>query len=39
VLVEQLGTEPTLALGTFVTTTTDVMRLFAFLGLATIVPG
>jgi magnesium transporter len=31
-----LGLDPALASGTFVTTLTDVMGFFAFLGLATV---
>ncbi len=33
----RLGLDPALASGTFVTTLTDVMGFFAFLGLATLV--
>jgi magnesium transporter len=32
-----LGVDPALASGTFVTTTTDVVGFFAFLGLATVI--
>ncbi len=35
--LERLGLDPALASGTFVTTLTDVMGFFAFLGLATLV--
>lgn len=35
--LERLGLDPALASGTFVTTLTDVMGYFAFLGLATLV--
>jgi magnesium transporter len=35
--LERLGFDPALASGTFVTTLTDVMGFFAFLGLATLV--
>lgn len=35
--LERLGLDPALASGTFVTTLTDVMGFFAFLGLATVV--
>ncbi|MFN4129999.1 MAG: magnesium transporter, partial [Paracoccaceae bacterium] len=35
--LNRLGLDPALASGTFVTTLTDVMGFFAFLGLATIV--
>ncbi len=34
VVMERLGADPALASGTFVTTTTDLMGFFAFLGLA-----
>jgi magnesium transporter len=34
--LERLGLDPALASGTFVTTLTDVMGFFAFLGLATV---
>ncbi len=37
VLLERIGVDPALASGTFVTTTTDLMGFFAFLGLATLV--
>jgi magnesium transporter len=37
VLLDRLGVDPALASGTFVTTTTDVMGFFAFLGLAALV--
>lgn len=37
VTLERLGVDPALASGTFVTTTTDMMGFFAFLGLATVV--
>jgi magnesium transporter len=36
-LLERLGVDPALASGTFVTTTTDVVGFFAFLGLASVV--
>lgn len=36
-LLERLGVDPALASGTFVTTVTDVVGFFAFLGLATLV--
>jgi magnesium transporter len=36
-LLERLGVDPALASGTFVTTVTDVVGFFAFLGLATVV--
>ena len=36
-LLSRLGLDPALASGTFVTTLTDVMGFFAFLGLATVV--
>ncbi|WP_375691836.1 magnesium transporter [Pseudooceanicola sp. LIPI14-2-Ac024] len=36
VTLEKLGVDPALASGTFVTTTTDVIGFFAFLGLATL---
>ncbi|WP_146344710.1 magnesium transporter [Falsiphaeobacter marinintestinus] len=36
-VLEKLGVDPALASGTFVTTTTDVMGFFIFLGLATVV--
>lgn len=35
--LEKLGLDPALASGTFVTTMTDVMGFFAFLGLATLI--
>ena len=34
--LERMGLDPALASGTFVTTLTDVMGFFAFLGLATV---
>jgi magnesium transporter len=34
--LERFGLDPALASGTFVTTLTDVMGFFAFLGLATV---
>lgn len=37
VLLERLGVDPALASGTFVTTTTDIMGFFVFLGLGTLV--
>ena len=37
VTLERLGVDPALASGTFVTTMTDMMGFFAFLGLATLV--
>jgi magnesium transporter len=37
ILLERIGVDPALASGTFVTTTTDLMGFFAFLGLATLV--
>jgi magnesium transporter len=37
VLLDKLGVDPALASGTFVTTTTDVMGFFIFLGLASVV--
>ncbi len=37
VLLERFGFDPALASGTFVTTMTDVMGFFAFLGLATLI--
>ncbi|MBQ2261155.1 MAG: magnesium transporter [Loktanella sp.] len=37
VLLEKFGFDPALASGTFVTTMTDVMGFFAFLGLATLI--
>lgn len=37
VLLEKIGVDPALASGTFVTTVTDVVGFFAFLGLASIV--
>ncbi len=36
-LLDRLGLDPALSSGTFVTTTTDVVGFFAFLGLATVV--
>ena len=36
-LLERLGVDPALASGTFVTTVTDVVGFFAFLGLATVI--
>jgi magnesium transporter len=36
-LLNKLGADPALASGTFVTTVTDVVGFFAFLGLATVV--
>jgi magnesium transporter len=36
-LLERVGVDPALASGTFVTTVTDVVGFFAFLGLATVV--
>jgi len=36
-VLERLGVDPALASGTFVTTTTDVMGFFVFLGLASMV--
>ncbi|MBP1806247.1 magnesium transporter [Rubellimicrobium aerolatum] len=36
-LMERIGVDPALASGTFVTTVTDVVGFFAFLGLATVV--
>ena len=36
-LLERLGVDPALASGTFVTTITDVVGFFAFLGLATVI--
>ena len=36
-VLERLGVDPALASGTFVTTTTDVVGFFAFLGLATVI--
>jgi magnesium transporter len=35
--LSKMGLDPALASGTFVTTLTDVMGFFAFLGLATVV--
>ena len=35
--LEKLGLDPALASGTFVTTLTDVMGFFAFLGLSTVI--
>jgi magnesium transporter len=37
ILLERMGVDPALASGTFVTTTTDVVGFFAFLGLATVI--
>ena len=37
VLLDRLGTDPALASGVFVTTVTDVVGFFAFLGLASTV--
>lgn len=37
ILLDKLGVDPALASGTFVTTVTDVIGFFAFLGLATMV--
>ncbi|MDA7967091.1 magnesium transporter, partial [Ruegeria sp.] len=37
VVLDRLGADPALASGTFVTTTTDVMGFFIFLGLASVV--
>ncbi len=37
VLLDRMGIDPALASGTFVTTTTDVMGFFIFLGLASVV--
>ncbi|MCA0929029.1 magnesium transporter [Ruegeria profundi] len=37
VVLDRLGADPALASGTFVTTTTDVMGFFLFLGLASVV--
>ncbi len=37
VVLDRLGVDPALASGTFVTTTTDVMGFFIFLGLASVV--
>lgn len=39
VLMEKIGVDPALASGTFVTTVTDVVGFFAFLGLAALVLG
>ena len=36
-LLDRVGADPALASGTFVTTVTDIVGFFAFLGLATIV--
>jgi magnesium transporter len=36
VLLEKMGVDPALASGAFVTTVTDVVGLFAFLGLAAV---
>jgi magnesium transporter len=35
--LDRMGLDPALASGTFVTTVTDVVGFFAFLGLATLV--
>ncbi|MGB1208554.1 MAG: magnesium transporter, partial [Paracoccaceae bacterium] len=37
VVLEKLGIDPALASGAFVTTVTDVVGFFAFLGLAVVV--
>ena len=37
VVLERVGVDPALASGTFVTTVTDVVGFFAFLGLAAMV--
>jgi magnesium transporter len=37
VALERFGADPALASGTFVTTVTDVVGFFAFLGLAALV--
>ncbi|WP_372574258.1 magnesium transporter [Ruegeria jejuensis] len=37
VLLDRMGVDPALASGTFVTTTTDVMGFFTFLGLASVI--
>jgi len=37
ITLEKLGADPALASGTFVTTVTDVVGFFAFLGLAAVV--
>jgi magnesium transporter len=37
VLLEKVGIDPALASGAFVTTVTDVVGFFAFLGLAVVV--
>ena len=37
VVLERFGVDPALASGTFVTTVTDVVGFFAFLGLASAV--
>lgn len=37
IVLDKLGVDPALASGTFVTTVTDVVGFFAFLGLATVV--
>ena len=37
ILLEKLGVDPALASGVFVTTVTDVIGFFAFLGLATVI--
>ena len=36
-VLDKFGVDPALASGTFVTTVTDVVGFFAFLGLATVV--
>ena len=36
IALEKLGFDPALASGTFVTTVTDVVGFFAFLGLASV---
>ena len=37
IALDKVGVDPALASGTFVTTVTDVVGFFAFLGLATVV--
>jgi magnesium transporter len=37
IVLEKLGVDPALASGAFVTTVTDVVGFFAFLGLAVVV--
>jgi magnesium transporter len=37
VVLDRVGADPALASGTFVTTVTDVVGFFAFLGLAAVV--